>query len=105
MDNGGFIIGSRGVLVIDAHINATMANKIQAAVRAVTEKPLLFLVNTNAHGDHTFGNYAFPDTTTIIAHRKTAEAMRDFEEEKKNLLAPVNGDKTVYADASRFLYS
>ncbi|MBT5047973.1 MAG: MBL fold metallo-hydrolase [Rhodospirillaceae bacterium] len=99
VDNGGFIVGTRGVLVIDAHINATMANKIQAAVRRVTDKPILYLVNTNAHGDHTFGNYAFPKTTTIIAHRKTAEAMRHFEEEKRNLLAPVNGDRGVYADA------
>jgi cyclase len=98
VDNGGFIVGTRGVLVIDAHINATMANKIQAAVRKVTEKPILYLVNTNAHGDHTFGNYAFPDTTTIIAHRKTAEAMRDFEKEKQNLLAAVNGDKSIFSN-------
>jgi cyclase len=99
VDNGGFVVGSRGVLVVDAHINATLANKIQAAVRKVTDKPILYLVNTNAHGDHTFGNYAFPATTTIIAHRKTAEAMHHFEEEKKNLLAPVNGDRSVYGDA------
>lgn len=99
VDNSGFIVGSRGVLVIDAHINADMANKIQAAVRQVTDKPILYLVNTNAHGDHTFGNYAFPATTTIIAHSKTAEAMKNFEEEKKNLLAPVNGDKNIYAAA------
>lgn len=43
VDNGGFIVGTRGVLVVDAHINATMANKIQAAVRKVTEKPILYL--------------------------------------------------------------
>lgn len=98
VDNGGFIVGSRGVLVIDAHINGEMARKIQAAVRAITDKPILYLVNTNAHGDHTFGNYAFPDSTTIIAHRKTAEAMRHFEEEKRALLAPVGGNKAVFAN-------
>jgi len=98
VDNGGFIVGSHGVLVIDAHINATMANKIQAEIRKVTQKPILYLVNTNAHGDHTFGNYAFPKTTTIIAHRKTAEAMKSFEEEKINLLPAVDGDRTIYGD-------
>lgn len=98
VDNGGFIVGERGVLVIDAHINATMANKIQKAVRKVTDKPILYLVNTNAHGDHTFGNSAFPDSTTIIAHRKTADSMRNFEEEKKSLLAAVNGDTSVFGD-------
>lgn len=96
VDNSGFIIGSRGVLVIDAHINARMAHKIQTAVRAVTDKPILYLINTNAHGDHTFGNYAFPKTTTIIAHRRTADAMRDFEEETRNLLPAVNGNREIF---------
>ena len=98
VDNSGFVVGQRGVLVIDAHINGAMARQIQDAVRAVTDKPILYLVNTNAHGDHTFGNYAFPAETKIIAHRKTAEAMRRFEREKAMLLATVNGDRSVFAD-------
>ncbi len=96
VDNSGFVVGERGVLVIDAHINGTMAMQIQDAVRAVTDKPILYLVNTNAHGDHTFGNYAFPAETQIIAHRKTAAAMHHFEEEKAMLLATVNGDASVF---------
>jgi cyclase len=98
VDNSGFIVGERGVLVIDAHINAAMAGQIQAAVRRVTDKPILYLVNTNYHGDHTFGNYAFPAETTIIAHSKTAEAMRDFEGEKALLLPAVGGDRSVFGD-------
>ena len=91
VDNSGFVVGERGVLVIDAHINGAMARLIQAAVRRVTDKPILYLVNTNSHGDHTFGNYAFPVETKIVAHRKTAEARRKFEQEKKVLLATVKG--------------
>ena len=98
VDNSGFIVGERGVLVIDAHINGAMARQILAAVREVTDKPILYLVNTNAHGDHTFGNYAFPAETTIVAHRNTAEAMRAFEAEKSNLLPTVNGNAAVFAD-------
>jgi cyclase len=98
VDNSGFVVGERGVLVIDAHINGAMARQIQAAVRAVTDKPILYLVNTNAHGDHTFGNYAFPAETTIVAHRNTAQAMRAFEAEKRNLLLTVNGNAAVFAD-------
>ena len=96
MDNSGFVVGERGVLVIDAHINGAMARQIQAAVRKVTNKPILYLVNTNYHGDHTFGNYAFPVETKIVAHRKTAEAMRDFEQEKELLLPTVNGNAAVF---------
>ena len=82
VDNSGFIVGERGVLVIDAHINRAMANQILAAVRAVTDKPILYLVNTNAHGDHTFGNYAFPEQTLVVAHQETAESMAHFEAEQ-----------------------
>jgi cyclase len=98
VDNSGFVVGEHGVLVIDAHINGTMAGLIQTAVRQVTDKPILYVVNTNYHGDHTFGNYAFPQETLIVAQQKTAEIMRDFEREKKFLLAAVDNDPTVFGD-------
>ena len=96
VDNSGFIVGERGVLVIDAHINGKMAQQIQDAVGRVTRKPILYLVNTNYHGDHTFGNYAFPSATIIVAHRETARHMQHFEEERSLLLATVNGDAAVF---------
>src|SRR6201981_1715115 len=86
VDNSGFVVGEHGVLVIDAHINGAMARLIQTAVRQVTSKPILYVVNTNYHGDHTFGNYAFPAETLIVAQQKTAEGMRDLEREKQFLL-------------------
>ena len=99
VDNSGFVVGERGVLVIDAHINGTMAGAIQSAVRQVTNKPILYVVNTNYHGDHTFGNAAFPQETLIVAQQKTAEIMRDFDREKEFLLPYVDNDRTVYGDA------
>jgi cyclase len=98
VDNSGFVVGEKGVLVIDAHINGDMARKIQAAVRAVTDKPILYLINTNHHGDHTFGNYAFPAETKIVAHRETAAAMGRFEQEKALMLLAVNGKAAVIDD-------
>jgi len=98
VDNSGFVVGEHGVLVIDAHINGAMAGLIQTAVRQVTNKPILYVVNTNYHGDHTFGNYAFPPETLIVAQQKTAESMRDFEREKRFLLPTVDNDPTVFGD-------
>src|SRR5262249_50164514 len=98
VDNSGFVVGEHGVLVIDAHINGAMAGLIQTAVRQVTNKPILYVVNTNYHGDHTLGNYAFPQETLIVAQEKTAELMRDFEREKKVLLPAVDNDPTVFGD-------
>ncbi len=99
VDNVGFVVGDNGVLVIDSHINGAMAGQIQDAVRRVTDKPIRYLVNTNYHGDHTFGNYAFPESTQIIAHRATAERMQHFEREKQFLLRTVNNDAAVFADS------
>jgi cyclase len=98
VDNSGFVVGEHGVLVIDAHINGAMAGLIQTAVRQVTNKPILYVVNTNYHGDHTFGNAAFSQETLIVAQQKTAEIMRDFEREKQFLLPYVDNDRTVFSD-------
>ncbi len=97
VDNSGFVVGTRGVLVIDAGINSTMAAQTIAAVKAVTALPILFLVNTNYHGDHTFGNATFPASTEIVAHEETERSMRDFEGEKTFLRAMVRGDTSVFA--------
>jgi glyoxylase-like metal-dependent hydrolase (beta-lactamase superfamily II) len=42
-----------------------------ALVESVTSKPIQYLVNTSYHGDHSYGNYAFPKTTLIIQHPQT----------------------------------
>jgi cyclase len=82
-DNSGVVIGQHGALVIDAGINPAMANQIQQAVRRLTDRPILWLANTVYHGDHTFGNAAFPATTKIIASRQTAQRMTDLDAEKQ----------------------
>ncbi len=98
VDNSGFVVGEKGVLVIDSHVSVGMARKIQQAVRKVTDKPILYLVNTNYHDDHTFGNDAFPKETKIIAHLKTAERMKEIEREKEFLLPLLENDRELLAD-------
>jgi cyclase len=41
------------------------------------------LVNTVYHGDHAFGNAAFPSSTQVVASRETAESMTDLDLEKR----------------------
>jgi cyclase len=96
VDNTGFVVGERGVLVIDAHISIAMARQIQMRIREVTDKPLRYLVNSNYHGDHTFGNCAFPLETLIIQHRQTAKYTPYLEEEKVFLLPCVDNDQKIF---------
>lgn len=99
-DNSGVLIGSRGALVIDSGINGSMARQIQACVKKLTDKPLLYVVNTNYHGDHTFGNYAFPETVEIVAHRKTLDSMGDLAAEKRIRARNLFGNDAAIADVT-----
>ena len=92
VNHTGFVVGRKGVLVVDAHINVAMARQIQRAIQTVTNKPMLFLVNANHHGDHTFGNCAFHPETLIVQQRRTAELTPYFAEEKAFLLSSVGND-------------
>jgi len=96
VDNTGFVVGDRDVLVIDAHINLAMAHQIQERVREVTDKPIRYLVNSNYHGDHTFGNCGFPEETLVIQHRRTAELVPYFREEMDFMLPCVGNEPAIF---------
>src|SRR5262245_35681808 len=50
--------GPEGVLLVDAQF-APLTDKLVAAIRKISDKPIRFLVNTHLHGDHTGGNENF----------------------------------------------
>lgn len=53
--NIGVSIGKDAVFVVDDQF-APLTPKILAAIRALTDKPVKFVLNTHWHGDHTGGN-------------------------------------------------
>ncbi|MCC7134629.1 MAG: MBL fold metallo-hydrolase, partial [Gemmatimonadales bacterium] len=66
--NIGLSVGDDGAFVIDNQF-APLSEKILAAIRAVTPKPVRFVVNTHWHGDHTGGNENFGKAgALIVAH-------------------------------------
>lgn len=66
--NIGLVVGSDRAFVIDDQY-APMAPKILAAIRAVTDKPVSFVLNTHWHGDHTGGNEAMAaQGALLVAH-------------------------------------
>ncbi len=54
--NGGFIVGSNGVMVIDPFQTPELAEAVFAQVKAVTDQPIKYVLNTHYHFDHTGGN-------------------------------------------------
>jgi glyoxylase-like metal-dependent hydrolase (beta-lactamase superfamily II) len=66
--NIGVSVGEDGVLLIDDQY-APLTEKIVAAVRKITDKPIKYLVNTHWHGDHTGGNENLGKAgVLIVAH-------------------------------------
>jgi len=64
--SGGFIVGEKGVMLIECFLNKRLFDQEIKLVRSVTNKPILYAVNTSDHGDHCFTNYLLPANTLII---------------------------------------
>jgi cyclase len=54
-------VGSQGVLLVDSGL-ASMSDKVLAAVRKLSDKPIRYLLNTHVHPDHIGGNEAVAKT-------------------------------------------
>ena len=98
----GFIIGERGVLVVEAMLNGDLASQLIGLIRKETSKPIRFLVNTSYHGDHAYGNYVFPDSTVVIHHPATKHYMdTKFEEDRTFMLGLMGKGKGIERVQSR----
>jgi len=71
--SGGFIVGDKGVLIIDTMLNERLNAQVKNMVKQKAGKPIVYAVNTSFHGDHSYGNMYLPEETTIIQHSYTKE--------------------------------
>ncbi len=88
--NIGLAIGTEAVFVVDDQY-APLSPKILAAIAALTDRPVRFVLNTHWHGDHTGGNENMGKAgALIVAHDNVRRRMstKQFIEFAKSEVLP-----------------
>ena len=94
--SGGFVIGDDGVLLVETMINRQLFCQLIDLVRAETDKPVRYAINTSYHGDHSYGNTFLPDDVEIVQHARTADYIAEhFEADVAFMEAGFGADQGI----------
>ena len=74
--NIGASVGEDGIVIVDDQF-APLADKIAAALKGITDKPVRFVINTHYHGDHTGSNAYFQKEAPIIAQDNVRKRLEE----------------------------
>jgi glyoxylase-like metal-dependent hydrolase (beta-lactamase superfamily II) len=68
MSNAAIIESDRDVLVVDSHVTPGGAWALREELKAITSKPIRYVVNSHFHFDHSHGNQVYGPDVEIIGH-------------------------------------
>ena len=71
------VVTREGIVVIDTLPFPVETREMIEYLRALSQGPVKYLVNTHWHGDHTNGNYLFPDSVELVCHRKCQQILQE----------------------------
>jgi cyclase len=69
--NSPIILTDTEALVVDSEITPAAARALIADLKAVTDKPVRYVVDSHYHYDHAFGNQVFGPDVQVIGHENT----------------------------------
>jgi cyclase len=80
--NSTVFVASMGVVLVDAKMPG-WGTPLLDKIKTLTDKPVIVLINTHSHADHTSGNVEMPTGVEIIASENTKKNMEDMDFFKK----------------------
>ncbi len=75
MSNATIIEGDRDVLVVDSQVSPAGAWALREELKAITPKPIRWVVNSHYHFDHSHGNQVYGPEVEIIGHEFARQQM------------------------------
>lgn len=72
--NSLVFVTTRGVVLVDTMLPGA-GTSLLARIRSVTDKPVVMVINTHTHYDHTGSNNELPATIEFVAHEGTRANM------------------------------
>jgi cyclase len=93
--NSGFVITNEGVVVIDTQGPKDLALLLKKKIQEVTDKPIVYVINTHYHGDHTFGNQYFKEAKEVIAHENTKRNLIEKDKQQREQFKKFFGEKSL----------
>src|SRR3954469_24700544 len=69
--NSPVIVTDTEAIVVDSEITPAAARALVADIKAITDKPVRYVVDSHYHYDHAFGNQVFAPDVQVIGHEKT----------------------------------
>ncbi len=93
-NNLGFVVTDAGVVLIDSGASRLGAKQIDAAIDAVTDKPITHVINTGSQDHRWLGNGWFAEQgAEIVALKRTVETQKRFADQHVARLEEVLGER------------
>ena len=73
--NSPVIVTDTEAIVIDSEITPAAARALVADIKAITDKPVRYVIDSHYHYDHAFGNQIFGPEVQVIGHENTRKRL------------------------------